>query len=788
MKKIYLSLLVMFLAATSFAQWTEQATGFATASRGIQYIHAVDANTVWATAYNGTSTSTYITEFTKTTNGGTTWTAKTITGYTSNYGSAMIFGIDGNTAWMPVFNSSAGGGKILKTTDGGNTWAPQTTATFAAPSGFPNVIHFWDANNGFCMGDPNGGYFEIYTTTNGGTNWVRTPTGNIPAPSASDEYGTTGFYSTFGNTVWFSTNKGRVFKSTDMGLNWTVVTTPLTSACKILFKDANNGILYQTSNGLVCETSDGGATWTLFTPTGNLYTSDIAYVPGTPNTYVTTAGSSANASYSLYGGHIWTDFVGVPGQVLATAWVNNSCGWAGSFNTSATVGGMYKFTGTIADPFNNDIGVLNAALPVNGIVLSSTEHVQLNIMNYGLVAQSNFNVSYSINGGATVTELVTASIAPGATYTYTFTQAEDFSVAATYTISATTALAGDENTSNDAFSNEFFLMTWVPQKVVFGEEGTGTWCQWCVRGHVYMGLMATNHPTNWIGVAVHNADPMVDSEYDAEIGARISGYPSGLVDRVDGEKDPTDFEAAFNVRSTKVVPLGLSISNVVYNTSSRLLSYDVVADCAAALNGDYRFNAIISEDGVTGTTSDYNQANAYAGGAYGVMGGYETKPNPVPAAQMVYDHVGRALLGGWDGTIGSVPATVAMGTLLTQSYSITLDPSWDETKINMIGLFINNATGEVINATKQQLILSINDNNLSLESVVYPNPSNGVINIRNAQNTNIEITNILGDVVTSFNNTNPLISVNLSDQPQGMYFVKISDGNKSTTKKILITK
>jgi len=31
------------------------------------------------------------------------------------------------------------------------------------------------------------------------------------------------------------------------------------------------------------------------------------------------------------------------------------------------------------------------------------------------------------------------------------------------------------------------------------------------------------------------------------------------------------------------------------------------------------------------------------------MGGYETLPNPVPAADMVYEFVSRALLGGYNG-------------------------------------------------------------------------------------------------------------------------------------------
>jgi hypothetical protein len=449
---------------------------------------------------------------------------------------------------------------------------------------------------------------------------------------------------------------------------------------------------------------------------------------------------------------------------------------------------MYKYTGTIPTPFSNDIGVLSIASPQDGLVLTATEHVQLQIMNYGLVAQSNFDVSYTINGGAAVTETVTATVNPGSIYTYTFSATENFSVAGVYSFTATTTLAGDQNTANDSYADDVLLMNWVPQKVVFGEEGTGTWCGWCVRGHVYMEHMSTTYPTTWAGVAVHNGDIMTVTDYDAEMASWISGYPSGLVDRTGGETDPLDFEAAYAVEVAKVVPVALSIDNVVYDGGTRLLTFDVVANCAADLNGNYRFNAVVTEDGVTGTTTDYDQANYYSGGSYGVMGGYESLANPVPAAQMTYNNVARYLLAGWDGTAGSVPTTVTSGTILSKTYSLTLDAAWDETKINMIGLFINNSTGEVVNAAKELLVLNINEQNLSLEPVVYPNPSTGIFNIRNAQNTIVEITNVLGDIVTKFNSTDSLISVNLSNQPQGIYFVKISDGNKSTTKKVLITK
>ena len=388
---------------TEDGTWTMQNTGFATASRGINYISIVNNNVVWAAAYNGTSTTTYITEFTMTTNGGTTWTPRTVTGYTSGWGSSMIFATSATTAYLPVFNASAGGGRILKTTDGGVTFTHQSTAAFAAPAGFPNVLHFFNENDGFTMGDPNGGYFEIYTTSDGGTNWNRVPQANIPPPAAADEYGVVGYYSAVGNTAWFTTNKGRIMKTTDKGATWSVLTTPIAvgNQFKIEMKDAMNGIILDVvaATPLYYRTTDGGANWTPLLPTGNFFDGDFCYVPGTLNAFVSTGSATGftGASYSLDNGSTWTDFSGTLGvQHLAVSFFDNTTGWAGAFNTSATVGGIYKFNGQV-DPVPVELTSFTANASQSSVVLVWETATEVN--NYGFEIERSFdNTNFSTLG------------------------------------------------------------------------------------------------------------------------------------------------------------------------------------------------------------------------------------------------------------------------------------------------------------------------------------------------------------------------------------------------------
>jgi photosystem II stability/assembly factor-like uncharacterized protein len=338
------------------AEWITQESGFPTAARGISYMSAADSNFVWAAAFDDNNPTAACSDFTRSIDGGATWTPGVITN-TTGLASAMIFAIDDNKAYVPMYRVS--GNKpmgIYATVDGGATWARQTTATFSNSASFPNCVHFFNENDGWCMGDPIGGEFEIYTTTNGGTNWTQVPGANIPNP-VSGEFGVVGYYSAVHDTIWFGTNMGRVYRSTDKGLTYNVATVQPFNGKYIepSFRTGLHGLVQDKSagtTGAMCETFDGGLTWTAVTPTGPVFATDLVYVPGTQNTWV-SSGSTGNmgSSYSFDGGHTWSEFLGTQGaRYMQMTWVNNHCGWAGGVNVSATENGAYKFIGLLRPP------------------------------------------------------------------------------------------------------------------------------------------------------------------------------------------------------------------------------------------------------------------------------------------------------------------------------------------------------------------------------------------------------------------------------------------------------
>jgi hypothetical protein len=360
-------------------------------------------------------------------------------------------------------------------------------------------------------------------------------------------------------------------------------------------------------------------------------------------------------------------------------------------------------------------------------------------------------------------------------------------------------VSGDEEECNDKAVLNIEGVTPAKNAAVIVEEATGTWCVWCPRGAVFLDFLSKRYEKRYIPIAVHNNDPMVVTAYDAYIRSTpgFSGFPSVVVDR-NMITDPSTSEAPFLTRIAQTTPAYFS-TGAKYDPASRILDVSVTTIFQENATGSMWINMVLTEDGVRGTASGYNQSNAYAGGGAGPMGGFESLPNPVPAAQMVYDHVARFFTGLTRGADNGIDGPFTIGQKITKLFSFTIPEGMNAEKLNIIPVLMN-ANGYV-NAALSTYNEAISNGYVNAEDVIvqnsvsaFPNPSNDMVYIdfttKKPSDVNISLSDITGKIIETkviSNLTGEFtLPVNVSAWNPGMYLITISSNDQIITKKIMV--
>lgn len=358
-----------------------------------------------------------------------------------------------------VVDTDAGNGKLagvrwyeLRQSGDGQPWSIFQEGTYTAPDG----KHAWlasmamDAQGNIGMGytsmagpttpNPTSKRISSYYTGRFASDPLNTMTiaeeliaagnGNIPGTRYGD-YGKIDLDPSDDKTFWYETeymNNGRknvvgafrIAPNTNNDVGVIAITAPvdgaLTSTNPVtvtVFNFGNN----PSSNFPVRFQVDGGPVVT------ETFTGTIPSASSAPYTFTATADLS------------------IQGQTYSIASSTNLTG-----DEDASNDGITK---SVTHIFPNDIGVTQITSPENGEGLGS-ETISIEIENFGTAAQSNFDVSYVLDGAAAVVETVTATLAGGNTLDYTFTTPGDFSAVTTHTVEARTLLTNDQDPTNDA--------------------------------------------------------------------------------------------------------------------------------------------------------------------------------------------------------------------------------------------------------------------------------------------------------------------------------------------------
>jgi len=441
----------------------------------------------------------------------------------------------------------------------------------------------------------------------------------------------------------------------------------------------------------------------------------------------------------------------------------------------------------------NDAFVLSSTLNRYSAV-STNNTLTMSVRNDGSSAITSMEVNW--NDGADHTQTISGlNIAPGAIATVTHPTPVNYATITekllNITISQVNA-AADATPSNNTGTEKINTVSALADKKVVIEEGTGTWCGWCPRGAVAMNYMTTTYPDDFIGIAVHNDDPMTVTEYDA--AAALTGYPGANIDRalLNQGVSQAAFVSYYNARKDLVVPASISATGTVSGSN---ITIDVTTKFFTSFAaGNFRLAAIITEDDVTGTGTGYNQTNYYAGGGNGAMGGYESLPSSVPAAQMVYDHVGRALLGGYAGQAGSVPAAITDGQTVNYTFNYTVPATSTIADMHIVAVLIDQETGEIVNAHEIEMAeLGISNNASVIGMQVYPNPATDVVNVKfegQGGNYTVVITDLSGRQMATSSVSNATgaqtVALDVNGLAGGNYLVTIATEGGSYTQQVVV--
>ncbi len=272
---------------------------------------------------------------------------------------------------------------------------------------------------------------------------------------------------------------------------------------------------------------------------------------------------------------------------------------------------------------STDAAVTAVAGPSHGdyttCALTNAEEITVSILNNGGAAISNFEVSYSINDGAPVTETVTTSIAPAATYDYTFTQPADLSNVGSYTITASVNLTGDETTDNNsasmsisngdatirihAFTDNGGGQSWVVTNTLTDNvvaERTSRW-EWDVEINDYTCVDASQ----CYNIVVNDADGMEGDTY-VEIlynGTQVAGStepgsftgPSLVAERI-GSGCSTDPEI---IAATTAFTFSGIVNEASASQSTTIRTYNITEEITATTEAPFEVSADNTTFGAT---------------------------------------------------------------------------------------------------------------------------------------------------------------------------------------------
>lgn len=490
----------------------------------------------------------------------------------------------------------------------------------------------------------------------------------------------------------------------------------------------------------------------------------------------------------------------------ATIGCNNADGTSGitvegpSASFPAVVNGdagddkVYSFF--VGPQAGKDAGIQSVDMKKDVIIADGAVSTVTTVRNFGSETITSLNLSYSVNGGAAVTDNFATNMAPGDIRSFTHTTAwTPTSVGAfNFVVSLGNINGGaDEKTANDN-AQSFVVNTYsdAPKRTPLYEIFTSSTCGPCTPGNEnFHNIIDGARESECTYIKYQQNFPGTGDPYaSAQSVDRRNFYAVNSIPRmeIDGGWDgnANGFSAALH--NEAVSAFSLVEVDATFDKWGQAVVTTINVDAIRDFP-DVRLYAAVFET--------YNDKNVKSNGETEFLQVFKRFLTPANGEQIAITS-GSPVSKTYQLDFAGEYKLATNGQTANWVNINTNHDVEDFENLRVLVWVQNNTTKEVYNsAYATEILASANKLTQEIGAKVSPNPTNGITNIaldlNRASNVSVSLINAMGQVVNTFdfgtvNAGSNNLTVNLNDYQNGVYFFNVKTDEGTTTKRILLSK
>ncbi len=413
-----------------------------------------------------------------------------------------------------------------------------------------------------------------------------------------------------------------------------------------------------------------------------------------------------------------------------------------------------------------NIDIKATSINNNPIIAAGSNNITGTVKNVGFNNITSFDVTYKIDGGSAsaVYSVTGQNIALGASYNFTHNVPYSFTTGShTIEITISNVNGGtDANLADNVITKTVAVASQTVAKMCLFEGFTSATCAPCATWNTTFNPWAVTNDANMNYIKYQVDWPGTgDPYYIAQTGDRVTYYNVSAVP--DYYADGTEADLSTSAFNGYIAQATAEKSVFTINSTPTYTGKIVTVPVT--------INPYITYSGLT---------------MHVVICELLTTGNVATNGETSFHHVMMQMLPTSSGTSVSFTDGTPYTTTLTKDLTAT----FVESMTNLIAVVFvqDNTTKEVLQSKTFTIISNgIGENSIGNVSI-YPNPATDNVNIVNAQNSDITLYDMYGKLIKSDSKINNNYLLNVSDLAKGTYILKITDGEKTYSRKITVMK